>query len=88
MPPAPVTRSKPASAGRTRVQPAPSPIASRKKNVTRKTTAPKVSGAVPDGDVRLTANIRQDLHLRLKIEAAQRRTTIGELIEEFIEQYL
>ncbi len=46
------------------------------------------SGMVPDGDVRLTANIRGDLHLKLKIEAAQRRTTIGELIEELIENHL
>lgn len=42
------------------------------------------SGKVPTGDVRLTVNIREDLHLRLKIEAAQRRTTIGEIIEELI----
>jgi len=47
-----------------------------------------VSGLVPEGDVRLTANIRQDLHLKLKIEAAHRRTTIGDLIEELVESYL
>ncbi len=46
------------------------------------------SGLVPEGDVRLTANIRGDLHLKLKIEAAQRRTTIGELIEELVEMHL
>jgi hypothetical protein len=40
---------------------------------------------VPEGDVRLTANIRQDLHLKLKIRAATERTTVGELIEEWIE---
>lgn len=44
------------------------------------------SGLVPDGDVRLTANIRADLHLKLKIEAAKRRTTVGELIEQMIER--
>ncbi len=44
------------------------------------------SGQVPDGDVRLTANIRQSLHLRLKIEAAHRRITIGELVEELIQK--
>lgn len=48
----------------------------------------KVSGLVPEGDVRLTANIRQDLHLKLKIASAHRRTTIGEIIEELIEDYL
>ena len=44
------------------------------------------SGLVPEGDVRLTANIREDLHLKLKIEAAKRRTTVGELIEQLIER--
>jgi hypothetical protein len=43
------------------------------------------SGLLPPGDVRLTANIRADLHLKLKIRAAQERTTIGELIEQWIE---
>jgi hypothetical protein len=47
-----------------------------------------LSGQVPEGDVRLTANIRDDLHLKLKIIAARRRTTIGELIEELVEKYL
>jgi len=50
-------------------------------------TAPR-SGLVPEGDVRLTANIREDLHLKLKIAAARRRTTIGEIIEELIETYI
>jgi hypothetical protein len=53
-----------------------------------KATPVKVSGLVPEGDVRLTANIRQDLHLKLKIAAAHRRTTIGEMIEELIENYV
>ncbi len=53
----------------------------------RKKPKPAVlSGQVPDGDVRLTANIRQSLHLRLKIEAAHRRITIGELVEELIQK--
>lgn len=43
------------------------------------------SGLVPEGDVRLTANIRSDLHLKLKIRAATERTTVGELIEQWIE---
>lgn len=52
------------------------------------------SGQVPPNDVRLTANIRRDLHKRLKDAAAQRQYetgkgfTIGELIEELIEQHL
>lgn len=47
-----------------------------------------LSGQVPEGDVRLTANIREDLHLKLKIAAARRRTTIGELLEEMLEKYI
>jgi len=47
-----------------------------------------LSGQLPEGDVRLTANIREDLHLKLKIAAARRRTTIGELLEEIVEKYL
>lgn len=43
------------------------------------------SGLVPVGDVRLTANIREDLHMKLKIRAARERTTVGELIERWIE---
>ena len=57
---------------------------SRKKPARKKPSGR--SGQVPDGDVRLTANIRQDLHLRLKIEAAHRRITIGDLIEELIQK--
>lgn len=45
------------------------------------------AGLVPTGDVRLTANIRADLHLKLKIRAAQERTTAGELIEQWIERW-
>ena len=51
-------------------------------------TAKAAPGPVPEGDVRLTANIREELHLKLKIVAATRRTTIGELIEQLVELYL
>ena len=44
------------------------------------------SGQIPSGDVRLSANIRGDLHLKLKIYAAEQRTTVGELIEQWIEK--
>lgn len=47
-----------------------------------------LSGLVPENDVRLTANIRKDLHLKLKIAAAEQRTTIGELIEKLVEKHL
>jgi hypothetical protein len=47
-----------------------------------------VSGLVPVDDVRLTANIRKDLHLKLKIAAAESRTTIGEIIEALVARHL
>jgi hypothetical protein len=47
-----------------------------------------VSGLVPDGDVRMTANINAELHLKLKIKAAEQRTTIGELIEQLLVKHL
>lgn len=57
------------------------------KGAARSENAPagQKSGLVPEGDVRLTANIRGDLHLALKIRAAKERTTVGELIEQWIE---
>jgi hypothetical protein len=48
----------------------------------------QLSGLVPENDARLTANIRKDLHLKLKIRAAEQGTTIGELIESLVEKYL
>ena len=45
------------------------------------------SGQVPAGDVRLTVNIREDLHQRLKIRAVEQRTTVGDLIEEWIQTW-
>jgi len=62
-------------------------FAERKASRSSAATAGKgdKSGLVPEGDQRLTANIREDLHLKLKIRAAQERTTVGELIERWIE---
>jgi hypothetical protein len=62
--------------------------AAQQPPVRKDAVAKAVSGLVPEGDVRLTANIRQDLHLRLKIAAAHRRTTIGEIIEELVEKHV
>ncbi|WP_318258135.1 plasmid partition protein ParG [Geobacter anodireducens] len=38
--------------------------------------------------MRLTANMREDIHLKLKIAAARQRTTIGEILEELVEKYI
>jgi hypothetical protein len=46
------------------------------------------SGLVPEGDVRLTANIRADLHRKLKHAAVDRGTTVGELLEELVDKHL
>ena len=46
-----------------------------------------LDGARSEGDVRLTANVRADLHMKLKMRAVQERTTVGELIENWIESW-
>jgi len=43
------------------------------------------AGMVPAGDIRLTVNVRADIHQRLKIRAVQERTTVGDLIEAWVE---
>lgn len=64
--------------------PTPRPV----KQPTERTVEKKGSGLIPEGDTRLTANIRKDLHLRLKIAAANQDTTIGEIIENLIEKHV
>jgi len=88
--------TKPAAvvAGKTKKAPAQKPAGYKTREKSLKTASkgernPKSSpGPIPEGDVRLTANIREDLHLKLKIIAATRRTTIGELIEDLVEHHL
>lgn len=53
-----------------------------------KTNVRQLSGLVPQGDVRLTANISEEHHIKLKVAAATQRTTIGELIERLIDKSL
>ena len=45
------------------------------------------SGLVPHGDVRLTANVDSDVHMKLKIQAARERTTVGQLIENWVNSW-
>ncbi len=42
----------------------------------------------PEGDKRLTINIKEDLHRKLKIAAINNDMTAGELIEALIEKHL
>lgn len=96
-PPAPAARPEPVrepvreAAAKTPQRPAAKTAArapARKRGRQPKGAVKAVSGLVPEGDVRLTANIREDLHLKLKIASAYRRTTIGEILEELIEKYV
>ena len=48
----------------------------------------KKSGLIPDGDVRLTANINLNIHHRLKVASVTHRTTMGEIIERLIAKHL
>lgn len=59
------------------------------KGRSRSEEAPKgqKAGLIPPGDVRVTANIRADLHMKLRMRAVQERTTVGELIEQWIESW-
>jgi hypothetical protein len=49
-------------------------------------TGSPLSRLPPSGDVRLTVNMRDDIHQRLKIAAVKQRTTVGELLEDLVEQ--
>jgi pyruvate/2-oxoglutarate dehydrogenase complex dihydrolipoamide acyltransferase (E2) component len=84
---APAAKPAPAPPAKLAAAPAPRPTKKRGKAPLAPADR-KVSGLVPQGDVRLTANVRQDLHLKLKIASAYRRTTIGEIIEELIDRHL
>jgi hypothetical protein len=42
----------------------------------------------PAGDKRLTINIKQELHKKLKIAAIEKGITVGEIIEQLVEQHL
>ncbi len=87
----PPPQSPPRPAPKQRVEQTPKQTAAKKVAPDGKKKTPKevaTSGQVPAGDVRLTANIREDLHLRLKIAAARQRTTIGEIIEDLVERHI
>ena len=46
------------------------------------------STIAPPGDTRLTVNLREDLHLKLRMKALEQRTTAGEILEQLIERHL
>jgi predicted HicB family RNase H-like nuclease len=47
----------------------------------------KISFA-PEGDRRLTINIKEDLHRKLKIMAIDNETTVGDIIERLVLNYM
>ena len=46
------------------------------------------SGNVPAGDVRLTLNVRAEIHQKLKVASAITRITMGQLVEKLIKDKL
>ena len=54
----------------------------------KKTTKKTTSGQIPDGDVRLTANVSKELHKKLKHAAVDQETTVGEILEQLIKKHL
>ena len=42
----------------------------------------------PEGDRKLTINIREDLQKRVKIAAIEKEMTAGEIIEQLVEKHL
>ncbi len=53
-----------------------------------KKTAQKASNRIPEGDVRLVVNIKQEIHKKLKLAAINNDTTVGELVEHLTSKYL
>ncbi len=60
----------------------------KRKSVRKKVKVKTRSRQPPSGDKRLTINIRADIHKKLKVAAAKRETTVGELIEELAGKHL
>lgn len=64
-------------------------LKSRIRRVDSSPDAPSATAlsTAPSGDVRLTVNLQADLHAKLKIRAAQERSTMGDLIEAWIRSW-
>lgn len=56
------------------------------RSIESEKTVKSSSGQIPVGDVRLTANISEQHHMKLKMTAVRNRTTIGELLEQLIDR--
>ncbi len=71
--------------GETKAAPA---IARQGKPEKAPTEAGKRVFFAPEGYQRLTINLKQDLHKRLKIMAIEQETNVGKILENLIENYL
>jgi hypothetical protein len=56
----------------------PKPMADRSPN----------SRNAPEGHLRLLINLREDLHLRLKIQSAKTRTPVGQILARLVEDHV
>lgn len=65
----------------------PAPRRRKPAEAATKASASRVFFA-PEGDKRLTINMRQELHKKLKMAAVQQDTTVGEILEALVEKHL
>jgi len=69
--------------------PAPAlPVTGKPKGQVDAAKASDKSRFPPEGDTRLTVNIRVELHRKLKHAAVDQGTTVGALLAELIEKHL
>jgi len=62
--------------------------AKRAPRVKSKTKGAAASKLKPSSKIRLSVSIGEDLHLRLKSEAARRKMAVGEVLEQVMRRHL
>ncbi len=58
------------------------------KKSTQKAKPKTVPGQLKEGDVKLTANVKEELHIKLKVKAAMERTSISDIVERLLVKYM
>jgi predicted HicB family RNase H-like nuclease len=58
------------------------------KKTAQKARQKSVPGQLKEGDVKLTANVKEELHTKLKVKAAMERTSISDIVERLLEKYM
>jgi hypothetical protein len=51
------------------------------------TNEKKPAGLPPEGYVRFTANLKKDIHMRLKLYSVRSGKPMSEILEEWVERY-